>query len=212
MSFITAGQASQSKVKERAETLLEQKAFLPLAVEKPSEELSVIYAFQGVLSSAKIPGGVVAIPNCYGEEKFRIEPTDPSLRSTLNAICSASGKYEWKIEDGVINLSPTVWFPDLLEVQIKEFQVENASIEFMLGKLEERAEIRERARKLGFDNDQLKLIVGGVSRGLFTVSCKNTTVREVLNAIVREQGRAVWLYKEFHCNGKNYYNFDFIVV
>lgn len=42
------------------------------------------------------------------------------------------------------------------------------------------------------------------------VQCKNVTLRELLNAIVRAHGYAVWAYSERHCAGRSEFRLDFI--
>jgi hypothetical protein len=44
-----------------------------------------------------------------------------------------------------------------------------------------------------------------------TLDCKNATVLEVLNAIARAHGSAVWEYREQNCDGRSEFSIGFLV-
>jgi hypothetical protein len=184
-------------------------------VKSDLEHRTVTNAFSGSLSRAKVPGGIVTVSSCPGEEVKHTYPGLPSpltLREALDAIVVADPRYRWQVEDGIINLMPVRGEPELLDTRIAEFYLENAvSVLAALSRLLELPEVRQRRIELGLKSG---LQFGGLQSPnprRLTVHLQDVTLREALNAIARAHGYGVWSYTEFHCNGRNEFSIEFLV-
>jgi hypothetical protein len=165
------------------------------------------------LVTAHVPGGIVTIEHC--DDRQASQPTlftSGSLRDSLQEIVKTNPEYQWQLHDGVVNLLPTRDEPALLTVRINRLKMEDApTIGAILGELFELPEVRDAIAKLQL-SPGTKVVFGSGSppREKYTVECRDVTVREALNAIVRAHGRAVWEYKEQRCDGKIVYTVNFI--
>ena len=153
----------------------------------------------------KIPSGIVLPPYGTDSARFTFRPSDLRVRSVLDAIVAADSRYQWRIEGGVVNLLLKAESPPLLDVRLAEFSEKEVPVKVMLEALESMPEVRRRAAELGFSEpDGFRILIGIVDTRKYTVKCQNCTVREALNAIVR-QGGSSWAYREYHYEGKKIY-------
>jgi hypothetical protein len=180
------------------------------------EDLTTTNAINKALANTKVPGGIIRVRDCTEElAKQRWQPGEASLNDTLNAIVQADPQYSWQLDNGVINILPTAGEPELLKIRIKKFRVVNAtSVTLAYSKLMSLPEVKQAIVNLGlpdsFERLQGPPAVANDKTG-FSVSCKNVTLREALNAIVRADRKAVWTYSEYHCNGRHGFSIDFTV-
>jgi hypothetical protein len=178
-----------------------------------TQDVDVESILARALGSARIPGGIVIDPGMSTEVKQLLMPGS-TLNDLLGAIVLAAPIYRWEINDGVVNLLPVGREPALLSMKIGEFNVRDAkSIDEALNKLLSRSDVKARAAEINLDNG-VKLTVGGSgsikSDRPFSVYCKNVTLREALNAIVRAQGHGVWAYRETHWMQYNGFEIDLV--
>lgn len=163
-------------------------------------------AFYASLDRTRSAGGRVRIVNCEDDTfKRPWTPSGSPLRKVLDAIVAVDSRYQWQMQDGVINLLPVAGEPALLGIRINEFRAQEAtSAREALGKLLALSEVRE-----GMDGLHLKpgvaLIDSWASPNppAFSVHCKGVTLRQALNAIALSQGSAIWDYVEIHCQERN---------
>jgi len=176
-------------------------------------------ALFGVLRGLGVPGGFVLSPQCEEEER-QTPPGGSSLRERLDSLVAAAPQYKWQAENGVVNVVPKSGLPALLEACIVRFRAESVrSPGEALVKLIETPEVREAMTRPDVGS---RLFRGGVgyydpnpeaseSVKTFSVSRDNVTVREALNAIAREHGRAMWTHRQHHCRGVHAFELDFAV-
>lgn len=179
------------------------------------EYIPTSQAFGHSLALSRVAGGIASSdPNC-GQEKITqtFMPLGASLKDILDLIVTYDPAYRWSVEDNVINLLPKDGEPALLKTLINSFRLDSpTTIDSAVKQLMALPEVQKQEKEL-HTGVGLHLIVGGRSAKdpKITLDCSNMTLREVLNAIVRAYGRAVWSYREFRCEGRNQYLIDFIV-
>jgi hypothetical protein len=178
--------------------------------------LPIQSAFIASLSSTRVPGGIVTVLGCEANPTTQTQSLpEATLREALDAIVQTDPGYQWQINSGVVNLVPASNEPALLNVRINRLRVKNAtSINKALGKLYALPEVRAAIAELQLSEavrfiKELKSLEQEPSQ--YSIECEGVTVREALNAIVRAHGRAVWQYKERHCDGKVEFSIDFVV-
>jgi hypothetical protein len=85
------------------------------------------YAFEMTLSAAHTPGGIAMVFGCEGEQSRNLPVLGPTLADALNVIQKVAPNYEWRVNDGVVNLAPTGGFPPLLGTSLREFDSKDAN-------------------------------------------------------------------------------------
>jgi len=176
--------------------------------------LTTTDAFSKSLAAARVPGGIARILSCEDEVlKQAWRPLNSPLRAVLDSIVLSDPRYRWQLEDGVVNLIPVSGEPALLQVRVTEFHVENAeTVYYALSQLIGLPEVKKGMAELQLSQGLGPLVIPSSPRAArFTVHCQDVTLREALNAIVRAQGRAVWLYTQRHCSGGDEINIEFTV-
>lgn len=211
-AFVRLSQASRGP---QHEDYLTQKVDISLP-----NSVTVTYAFLTVLSAKRIPGGIVTISNCDEEPKHLLTQRSTSLRGALDSIASLDSLNRWQLEDGVVNLLPIHPEPPLLNLRILSFHTKNATTLFdALGQLLKLRVVRKRMAELNVSEIKTEPGLADLKRPgsksdeedqELRVQCKNATLREALNAIVRAHGYAVWAYSERHCDGRSEVRIDFI--
>jgi hypothetical protein len=179
------------------------------------EYLTTIKAFGQSLLLTNTAGGIASSdPNCRQEKITQTwMPLGASLKDILNLIVTYDPAYRWSIEDNVINLLPKDGEPALLKTRINSFRLDSpTTIDSAVEQLMKLPEVQKQEKELGTSTG-LKLIVGlrSAKNPKIILDYRDMTLREVLNAIVRAYGWAVWSYRERQCEGRNQYLIDFIV-
>jgi hypothetical protein len=158
-----------------------------------------------------VPGGIVSIQDCREPARYSLAPNVLSFKGLLESIVEVEPKYQWRIENGVVNLFPryvNLSFPDY---QITSLMVENAeTLNDAVIQLLSNPDVQQGISKFRLEY----LYRGGIgyygkhqnnaSSQRFSLSLRNITLREALNAIVRAHKKGAWIYTEGHCNGNNW--------
>ncbi len=207
LAGVAAGQLTQSPAEDMTERLLGRQISVV-----GQEELSSPAAFKLTLNRAKVPGGIIVVPDCSTPPKYAVSQGGSSLRDTLQAIVTADPRYEWRVTGGVINLIPRDGVPAFLETRLVKFKAENVgTVAEALAKLLAMPEVQKSISQHDLGPQMLRGGVGyfeparsdsaGNSR-TFTVVLENVIIRDVLNAIAQAHGTAVWSYSEYRCRSK----------
>lgn len=164
------------------------------------------------LVNAHVPGGVVRIINCNRNEPHISGKDDLSIQDLLNLLVLKAPEYQWRIDDGVIDLIPNTSFPVPLDARIPEFRVDNVTALQAMNQLVNRSDLKHEFESRALFQG-LELDGGGfpISKNRITLNLKNATLLEVLNSIVRADGRAVWGYTLNPCQGWNQYQLKLLV-
>lgn len=179
------------------------------------EYLTTRQAFSQGLRLTRTAGGVASIASDCEEEPItqRWMPLGASLRNVLDAIVSKDLRYRWDFDDGVINLIPRDGEPALLSTHIRRFLLDKpTAIDYAVNQLLALPEVQEQESRLHI-SPGVQLLSGPVPMHdtKITLQLENITLKEMLNAIVRTHGRAVWSYREHHCGGQRVFLITFIV-
>jgi hypothetical protein len=179
------------------------------------EYLTTRQAFSRGLLLTRVAGGIASAASGCEEEPViqKWMPVGVSLRNVLDLIITGDPGYRWDSDGDVINLFPKDGTPVLLSTRIKSFRLDSPTdIDSALNQLLGLPEVKRQESNLHIGTG-LKLIVRPTSKDdpKITLHCENLTLREVLNAIVRAYGGAVWSYRERHCGAQNVFSIDFIV-
>lgn len=171
--------------------------------------------FQSILSKAKLPGGVV-LSNCGQSPKRFFElPYKASLGSIFTYIVTTDPDYRWEFSGGVLNLLPTKNPSTLLDMPIREFKAENVTISEAQSLLLSKPEVKKKIVEVGLSKAVHRLhilsayIPASEDKNIprFNFDLQGTTLRGILNEIVRNQakkswkyqGAQTWVYTERHC-------------
>jgi hypothetical protein len=120
---------------------------------------------------------------------------------------SSRPRYRWEEARGVVNVLPAAPLP-LLDVRVGEFRAENLNVKEMLAALEATPDFKAGLAALHLTEPKpptdggFIFIIGGGGKPVepgkkFSARVRDASVREVLNEIVRQDGCAVWSYKEW---------------
>ena len=183
--------------------------------------VTTINALTRALVAAHVPGGIVTETGCGADESYTLVPSGPTLRDVLDSIVAVNPQYQWSIDRGVVNLIPSNKGPVLLDLRIAELNVKSAkTVDEILVRLFALPVMREEITRLNLSQVSGEIGMRSLGRpgsnqeeesaGLMLYE-KNVTLREALNAIAREQGSAVWSYREQHCGGRNEFSIGFTV-
>lgn len=172
--------------------------------------------FRDALISANKPGGLLVIKNSCPENVVfpEYEPAELSLDEKLNLLTQMNPSYMWKYEQGVINLAPTKFLPELLNVKIKNLKITNIyNLNLVIDKILQLPEVAEKLKEL---NLKQGIQFGGLTsppsnRPPLEMVFKDETLQQVLNEIVKKRGRGVWAYNESNYNGVVTFMLDFLV-
>lgn len=170
-------------------------------------KVTASHLLNDALGWRQIPLGFVPADLGRAQARLDVNPSSLFVRDVLDSIVAADRRYGWSLEDGVVVLQPAEGRPPLLDVRLAQFK-EKGMVGELLTSLELLPEVRRRAVELGFET---RTSWGGFGPGFFTrsldVACRDCTVLEVLNEIVR-QGGGSWMYRETSYDGKKYFRFS----
>jgi len=173
------------------------------------EQKSLTEGLADVLRAARKPGGIARIHKRGSvERKLTTLVNDPvRIAAALDTLISTEPEYKWVLENGVVNILPKKELPSLLSVQVRIFEAKNtASMHDLVAKLLASPEVKKaqvefhleaNPLRFGFDRLNHPSTESTEEKRTLDVQCRNCTVREVLNRIVRAHGFAVWAYDEY---------------
>ncbi|HMT07416.1 MAG TPA: hypothetical protein PKA82_05380 [Pyrinomonadaceae bacterium] len=145
------------------------------------------------------------------------KPAGKTLRFALDAIVAAAPEYEWSERNGVVNVFPKKDYK-ILDVRIPLFKYENVTKEVLLNSLQKAPEFVNSLKMQQINRIPI-ICCGGICSPkppTMSINLENATVREILNEIVRLNGKSVWRYREYYSSWPNksrqhYYDLDFMV-
>jgi hypothetical protein len=181
--------------------------------------VTTMNALTSALGAARVPGGVATITACESEN-YDLAPVGSTLKNVLDAIVVANPQLRWFIDDGVVNLVPRSNKPTLLDTNVANFEGNYGKTQDdMLVKLLAMPEVKEAATRLqlteGFSEIGLRPLARPgfepteAAKG-YALHLQNATVREILNALVRAHGSAIWSYQEKRCGGPREFSIRFV--
>lgn len=170
--------------------------------------------FATLLGEAGMPGGV-AISNqeCSQPPATLLTiQTGTSLDRALEQVATSTPGSQWQLRDGLPNLVPVGPLPAFLLARIPNFRWSAASdVQETLARLRQLPAVSAEISRLGLKEAPIEgaptsVCVRGPctsnpSRTTTPGAVENVTLLTALNQIALSQGRAVWMYSEYHCAG-----------
>lgn len=179
-----------------------------------------INALTRALSTAGVPGGIATLIGCREDVRYAFPSYGASLEDALNAIVATDSQYRWRVENGLINVSQRSGDPLFLAFRISRVKViEARSLDDALSEILALPEVQRRLLQLHMSEGYRRIGLSDLTRTgnvpfnkqRYSISLRNVTLREGLNALARLHGRAVWEYRERHCNGMTEFQIQFLV-
>jgi hypothetical protein len=170
------------------------------------------------LLSTYVPGGVALLVQNGEEHHYSFELPARSLEDVLKAIGKTEPRYQWEFVGGVVNLYPKENYA-VLNARVYEFDVEKVTKEDAVKALMQKADFmrtQAAAEVAQFPYSCCGGLCTNDPARNISVHLKNATVHDILNEIVRQNGRSTWLYEELASNDtqegtKRYYRLSFLV-
>ncbi len=165
------------------------------------------------LMSRSGPAGIVFLRDKDIEQKYNWNAKSLLLIDVLEGVIKTEPQYRLENNNGVYNLLPADKYPVLLDTVVSELELTNASVWQARDQLIALPELQQSATSLGYENYILPRIImesrlGGVNH--FSIKFKEKTIREILNEIVKFEGKAVWSFQEYSENGNKLFDLYFI--
>jgi len=148
----------------------------------------------------RVPIGFEAIPSetpPQPNEVISINIENGTVRDVLNAITEADSRYRWEEVDGVINVFPRERQDEILEVVVREFQVNRMPAARVREAITDLPEVKARLDSLGVSPLHLTLMPHIRDRSLISLNLRNVTVRDILNEIARRSTSRYWVVSKF---------------
>ncbi len=187
----------------------------PVANRGPSAA-SVDLAFETAMLGSRTPGGAAITEGCPQPSESAVRFRGTTLREVLDDIVTAHPDYVWAVREGVVDLVPAIGVPDLLKLQIPAYDSGDATSLATAGTyLLALPVVRERAEEMGFSlaafgSGPIAVVPGALpARRLFNVQLRDMTLLEALNALVRANGRGIWIYHQTYCKSEKNFQVQF---
>ncbi len=147
-----------------------------------------------------------------------MKPSNPSVRGLLDAVVSADPDYSWRVNEGVVNLTPRYVKLQFLDTKVSKLDLKLKTPDESLNALLILPEVQNQAKKeLGsrvVQGSPYAFSTNGEGQQQKTISVmlNDTTVADALNKIARVYGTAVWVLVKNECNrsGRNTFSIKFI--
>lgn len=173
--------------------------------------------FAEMLLAHSAPGGMILSQNsnCEGVRYFEFnKKEDHSLVERLDLLVEAVSTYKWSKRDGVVNLEPRDVQSNLLDTRVARFVYNtNSDPTAIISSLKNTTEF---SREMESMNLRDGLYFGGLQsppskKPRTEVVLLNKSVREILNDIVQQRGRGLWVYKESVYGGLHRFTLEMVI-
>jgi len=160
----------------------------------------IVWLLPQVFYSVNVPAGIsVVYPKESGKETLQdFMPNSFVLREVLNRVITVQPQYAWKEENGVINIYPNEDY-SVLETRIQYFKLENETVSDALNRIHKTSEFKNYIQENNLREEDTTFFGTGDSEKAkrFSFDLKNSTIREILNEIVKANGKGTWIYAEY---------------
>lgn len=170
--------------------------------------LTIREAFQQVMSSAGLSGGLISWANdCPADkaQEFYI-PSGMMLSDALNSIVSTDKAHTWAFQDGGVVLLPLQGIPDLLNTKISAVHItDKNNLPLAMDELLQTVEVKQVAARRGLNLHQgeigfQKLEKPGSPHHPQSLDLNTLSLLDAVNTIARDRGGVIWEYSQKRCN------------
>jgi hypothetical protein len=178
--------------------------------------------FQQLAVQESIPAGVVKARHhrIHGQEPAIEIPAGLTVRRALNELVRTDPTYMWSLSHGVLNLTPRGDRFPLLDFSVARFDSGRATtISDACTRAFQLPDVRKQIQELHLDQEPISFgpsllakdsTASRSAQKVIAVRVANTSLRNILNAVVSSAGRGVWVYEEHDRQTHHTYRLDFI--
>lgn len=141
-------------------------------------------------------------------KEIEVSIENGTVRNVLDAIMESDGRYQWQINDGVVNVYPKLYQESILDVTVESFSYDSKKTMSFGESISKTPEVKAKTRSMGIRFFEMSFggLVGkgGVlcckDSSVFSFEIQNATVRKILNEAIRKKGSHYWVVSRL---GKN---------
>jgi hypothetical protein len=169
-------------------------------IELHMKEATLMHVLSTLAVVHRVPIGIEYSSADQNDSKLVVESKNDSLKAILDSVVKQEPLYRWEVNDGVINFVPVrdrdLFFETLMNTSISRYDPGKWTIKFQLrdaiGNTPEVKQLLESNKKtLAKYEDYLYYPSIYTKRGV-DLSASNTTVRGILNQIIRMSEHKSW--------------------
>jgi len=182
---------------------LQQNSEPPLLgrkIELHLQNVTLMYVLSTLAIDHRVPIGIEYSAADKNEPKLTLKTEGDSLKDILDSIVKQEPLYRWEVIDGVINFVPVLdrdpFFETLLNTHVVHYDPGKWTIKFQLrDAIENTSEVKELLKSKNFELARYRDYA--YSPSIYTqkdvdLSMSNTTVRGILNRIVKISEHKQW--------------------
>lgn len=180
--------------------LLEQKVSAFQVADAPASMV-----LQRLATKYGVPIGIEATPDKSGATtRITVKVEDGTVQDILNAVTKADSDYNWLKTDSVINVFPKHAADPLLETAVARYEVKNVNTEQAIRNLQGSPEVRQQLDKIGVKERTLQTLTSEPlnKQQQFSITLENSTVRNILNEIMKASGSHYWIFFRYGTNNE----------
>lgn len=182
----------------------------PLPNEFQIEDGSVVSVLAEAARASGVPVGLEGARDPDAGPKVSVDIRGGTMRDALEAVVRQDTRYEWRVVDGVINVYPKAGrddlLPSLLETPVRDFSiVEGTGRKVIQNRMVDLPEVKAKLEAAHvtprfFVMSNLDVIPVGAR---FSLAVRDTTLRGLLNRIVRDSTAKFWVLRRDGADGEN---------
>lgn len=172
------------------------------------ERGSVIWVLSNAAQTFDVPIGFEGARDADAGPEISVEIKGGTVRDLLNSVIRQDPRYEWRVVDGVINVLPKTDRDDLLAslltTPVRGFHInEGMGRQVIKKRITELPEVKAKLESAGvvpttFVVSNLDVMPIGSK---FSLDVSDTTVRGLLNRLIRESRAKFWIIRRGSANG-----------
>jgi hypothetical protein len=178
------------------------------------KDVSLGVALSKIAYKYSVPIGIELPPETMdsGRSNVSVEISEGTFSDVLTTIFDQAQDFRWELRDGVINVIPKGPYSDGLLSEIINTRINRFSIDQGVSKMQIRHALTKcpEIQKIIGDNS-LEVDDGTFSEGLrslgkgFSLHLSNTSIRDVLNSIVKDTSTRYWIATRTGENGRYFF-------
>ena len=174
--------------------------FLSRKIELHLKDATLMHVLSTLAVIHRVPIGIEYSLADQNEPKLLVDSKDNSLKEILDSIVKQEPLYRWQLSDGVINFVPVrdrdPFFETLVNTSVSKYDPGRWTIKFQLrdaiGKTPEVKKLLESNNKVLAKYEDYFYYPSIYTKKRVDLSASNTTVRGILNQIVRMSEHKSW--------------------